>query len=447
VQTRIHPDLIGTKDGETADQLLRACVHCGFCNAVCPTYQVLGDEADGPRGRIWLIADLFEHDRPTFTQQRHLDRCLTCRACETACPSGVQYGALLELARPRVEAHLGRSVADRFMRWGLRRIVPRPRVFTRVVRMARRLGPLLPRGWRDQLPPRDPNGGARSIFPAVPDLTPADVPAHTASHDERTVVLLEGCVQRAATPGVNAAARRVLRHLGVRVVAMPRERCCGALPEHLGAPDEARVLARDNVAAAAEQLERGAEAILSTASGCGLAWKDYGKLLEGDGDAEIVHRVAAATRDVGEFILARCDVEALRALPPAPAVPRRIAWQAPCTLQHGQRAHEAVAEVLAAAGAELVPVEAPEACCGSAGSYSLLQPELARDVRERKLAFLLAAKPDAIVTANIGCQLWLAAAGVPVLHWIEWLDLRLAHGRHAGESGDDAAGTRTGETR
>ena len=408
MQTRLPEDLLATDAGREADAILRSCVHCGFCNATCPTYQVRGDELDGPRGRIWLVKELLERGEAGPDTQLHLDRCLTCRACETTCPSGVRYGRLLELGRERLEAEVPRRPLDRLVRAVLLAVVPRPSVLRLPLRVGQYVRPVLPRSLRGKVPPRQ---------------EPPEEPLRPRPHPRR-VLLLAGCVQSVATPATNAATRRVLDALGVRAEEAWQAGCCGALPLHLGVTERAKEMARRNVDAWWPALERGAEAVVMTASGCGVTVREYGTLLADDpAYAQRAAAVADRTVDLSEF-LAGEDLGPLRLRRPL-----RVAWHPPCTLQHGQRVTGVVEGILDAVGVERVPVADAHLCCGSAGTYSLLQPTLARELRDRKLAALEADRPELVVTANVGCQLHLAGATErPVRHWVELLSEALDPG-------------------
>ena len=399
MQTNLAPDVLATESGRRADEILRACVHCGFCNATCPTYSMLGDELDGPRGRIYLVKEMLEAGTPSLAARDHLDRCLTCRACETTCPSGVAFGELAEIGREFIESGLPRGRWETFLRAWILRVVPNPK--------ALRVWASLGRPFRWLMPSH--------IAAAVP--APKRTKRRAARDLPRRVVLLEGCVQRVATPGVNAALARLLDLAGVATVTVDDEGCCGALPLHLGDMERARAAMWANVDALAHALT-GAEAIVSTASGCGVTVKDYGRLLAGDPLYAVrAARVAEVTRDAGEY-LAAIGFE-----PKAKAGIRRVAWHPPCTLQHGQRSDSAVESLLEAAGYELVPVRDRHLCCGSAGTYSVLQPALARELKSRKLEALTEHAPDVIATANVGCELFLARdAKIPVRHWLELID-------------------------
>jgi glycolate oxidase iron-sulfur subunit len=406
---------------QEASDLLRSCVHCGFCLPACPTYRITGSELDSPRGRIYLIKEMLEHGGATATARTHLDRCLTCRACETACPSGVQYGRLADLARELIEREppSSRDPGTRFVRFALARVTTRRELVTPLVRFGQAIRPALP-------------ASLKALVPAQKERqSPThDVLVWPAARHPRRMAVLEGCVQPGLAPQINAAAARVLDLLGISLVAAREVGCCGAMEHHLGRTDAALERARRNVTASERLLDGGCEAIVSTASGCGTFAKDYGHVLR-HADASITGaavRVSAATRDLCEVIdpaaLAGA-IAAVRNTGNATRVPIRVAWQAPCSLQHGQRSSTTgkVEALLRAAGCELVATPNPTLCCGSAGTYSILQPELARELRARKLDSLLGDQPAAIATANIGCLEHLRqASAVPVRHWIEIVD-------------------------
>ena len=423
--------LEGTARGREAKDLLRACVHCGFCLPACPTYRVLGNELDSPRGRIYLVKQLVEGGPVGTETLTHLDRCLTCRACETACPSGVQYGRIIDLGRELAEERIGRPPGGRALRSAMTAVLGRRRVFESLLRVGGWLRPLLPARIRASLPHagfRDvPHAGSHAEPPAIatPPGGAAPIPvAVPAARPPRRMVLLAGCVQPGLAPGINAATYRVLARLGIATVRARDETCCGALGHHLGHTRTALDQARRNVAACAELLDAGAECIISTASACGLMVKDYGRLLAGDPSfAARARRVADATRDLSELI----EPADLRRAGLAPGAGPLLAWQSPCTLQHGQRNLGRVEALLIAAGYRLTPVGDATLCCGSAGTYSLLQPALSRELRRRKLDSLMAGAPDAIATANVGCQMHLQqTSSVPVRHWIELVDAAMA---------------------
>ncbi len=381
-----------------AERILRTCVHCGFCNATCPTYQLLGDELDGPRGRIYLIKQVLEGNAVTRKTQQHLDRCLSCRNCETTCPSGVDYHNLLDIGRALVDARVPRPLAQRLVRDGLRRVIANAALFKGLIGSGQVLRPWLPSPLQARLP-RNP---------------PAPIPRPSRQH-ARHVLLLEGCVQPGLSPNTNAAAASVLDRLGISVIPAPQAGCCGAVDYHLDAQAAGLDRARRNIDAWWPGIAQGAEAIVQSASGCGAFIKDYGHLLGSDpAYAEKAARVSALARDL---------VEVLRDEPLGTLGVRsdlRLAFHCPCTLQHAQKLGGAVEGVLTDLGFNLSAVPDSHLCCGSAGTYSLTQPELSRQLRDNKLNALESGHPQVIVTANIGCQAHLDSAGrTPVRHWIE----------------------------
>jgi glycolate oxidase iron-sulfur subunit len=410
MQTRISPEFQATAAGTAADAILRKCVHCGFCLATCPTYALLGDERDSPRGRIYLLKQLFEGEPVTERTQRHLDRCLGCRACETTCPSGVEYGALLRIGRPLVADRVTRQLPDRLRRAALRVVLGRRPIFGALLMLGRAVRPLLPQRLRLRIPHSRP---ARA--------------APTGSHARR-VVLLRGCVQPSIAPSIDAAARVVLDRLGFSTRTAARAGCCGGVAEHLGSPEEARALARRNIDAWWPLLEAGATAIVATASACALQVREYGALLRDD--AAYRDRAARVSELAGDIsAIVHAERERLGALLPAVAdgVGTSIVFHAPCTLQHGLRVRGTVEELLRMAGFRLVVARDAHFCCGSAGPYSLLEPELGDALLERKIADLMVNSPTLIATANIGCLAHLERrAHVPVRHWIELLADRIA---------------------
>ncbi len=403
MRAKLTPEVLNTAAGQEAESILRACVHCGFCNATCPTYQVQGDERDGPRGRIYLIKSLLEGNHAGSATRRHLDRCLTCRSCETTCPSGVRYGRLLDLVRPMIETRLRRPLRERLLRALLRTVVPAPRRFGALLRCGRAVRRWLPRGLRRMVPLARPAG-------RLP----------TREHPDR-LVLLPGCVQEAALPSINAAAARVFDRLGTSLVRVMPSRCCGAVSHHLGAEDEARALARANIDAWWPLIEEGAQGVVSASSGCSAMLKDYGTLLADDpAYAARARRIAALALDATEV----ATPDRLRSAGLAIATGQaRVAFQAPCTLQHALRIRGTVERALADGGYTLCNVADGHLCCGSAGTYSLLQPVMAEELGRRKMATLTADAPSVIASANIGCLLHLdKTAPVPVRHWLELLD-------------------------
>ncbi len=399
METHLPEALRATPEGREMERVLRACVHCGFCNAACPTYQLLGDETDGPRGRIYLMKAALEAGRAGPATRRHLDRCLGCLACEATCPSGVRYGRLLELARPRIETLAPTPAPQRLLRWLVRRAFARRGRAAAALAAGRLLRPLLPPALRRTLPPR-----------------PGPVPPWPGPRHRRRVLLPAGCVQSAAAPAIDTATARLLDGLGLSAVRPEGDGgCCGALSHHLGATGEARALARRNVRAWLPYVEAGAPLVL-TASGCAAHVRAYGELLADDPAlADGARQVAAAVRDPVELL----EPHAAR-LRPAAGAPRRIACHEPCTQRHALGLAGRLEALLARVGFETVPVPEPHLCCGSAGAWSLLHPRLAGRLRARKLERLTAGTPEAIATANIGCLLHLAAAApVPVRHWLE----------------------------
>lgn len=402
MQTEIRPELLGTPAGREADAILRACVHCGFCTATCPTYQLLGDELDGPRGRIYQIKLVMEGQTPTRVTQRHLDRCLTCRSCETTCPSGVRYARLLEIGRHLVEEQVARPLSERLLRRTLVATVPDPKRFGALLRLGRWMKPLLPAKLAAKLPT------ARAAGPW---------PAPVAGR--RRMLVLAGCVQSVATPRTNAAAARVLARLGIDLVVAPEAGCCGAAAYHLDAQREGLDAMRRNIDAWWPEIEAGCEAILVTASGCGTMVKEYGQALAEDPRyAERAARVAALARDPVE-ILSQLDLAPLG----TPGAGRRVAFHAPCSLQHGQQLKQVVEPILTRLGFVLTPVPDAHLCCGSAGTYSITQPELSARLLENKVTALESGAPELIATANIGCQLQIGSGtALPVVHWLELLE-------------------------
>ncbi len=410
MQTQLADFIKDTPQGQTADAILRSCVHCGFCLATCPTYQLLGNELDSPRGRIYLIKQMLEGGPVTQKTVLHLDRCLTCRSCETTCPSGVQYGKLLDIGRAVADTQVRRGFFDSVRRNLLRWVLPRPGLFTPLLRLAQWARPALPEKLSAQVP--------------APVYDRAWPPARHA----RKMLVLDGCVQPALAPQINAAAARVLDRLGISLIVAPHAGCCGALDFHLDAQDRALELMRRNVDAwlpYIEATEGAVEAIVMTASGCGVTVREYGHYLRHDAAyAEKAAKVSALTRDLSEIILAEEArlfplLQAARAGQPKPT----LAVHTPCTLQHGQKLGGTLEKLLSAAGFTLCAAADRHLCCGAAGTYSILQPELAQQLRNNKIAALQAHAPEQIVTANIGCLMHLQSGTTsPVRHWINILD-------------------------
>ena len=406
MQTNLADFIKNTREGQEADAILRKCVHCGFCTATCPTYQLLGDELDGPRGRIYLMKQVLEGKQVTAKTQSHLDRCLTCRNCETTCPSGVQYGRLVDIGRKIVDDQVPRPLSQRVLRTALKEVLPRRWLFTPAMKAGQLLRPLLPQALQNKVPQQSQQqpAGRRP----------------TAVH-ARKMLLLDGCVQPAMSPNINAATARVFDALGVQLVVAPKAGCCGAIRYHLN--DQAGGLddMRRNIDAWWPLVEAGVEAIVMTASGCGVTVKEYGHLLAADpAYAEKAAWVSALTRDLSE-ILPDFEAELIRKLDGK--IDKRVAYHPPCTLQHGQQIRGKVEGLLRAAGVDVSLCADSHLCCGSAGTYSVLQPALSYQLRDNKLANLQATGAELIVSANIGCITHLqSGTATPVRHWIELID-------------------------
>lgn len=402
MQTKLADFIKDTPEGREADSILRKCVHCGFCTATCPTYQLLGDELDGPRGRIYLIKETLEGQTVTAKTRRHLDRCLTCRSCETTCPSGVRFGRLLDIGRGLVEERAPRPAHERWLRGALRWLLPHPARFAPLLRVGQILRLFAPKSLRRRIPPRRPEG----TWPK---------PRHP-----RRMLCLTGCVQGSIAPNINAAAARVLDRLAISLSPTIASGCCGAVSHHLSAQAEALDTMRRNIDTWWPRLEQGVEAIVTGASACTSMIKEYGELLADDPHyAHKAARVSASARDLSEVVAGE-DVSAL-AKSAAPS--RRVAFHSPCTLQHAQAIRGVVESILVSRGYRLTDVADAHLCCGSAGTYSILQRTLSKRLRENKLSALQAGQPELIATANIGCLTELRAASeVPVVHWIELLD-------------------------
>lgn len=405
MQTQLAPQYQNTPEGQEAEAILRKCVHCGFCTATCPTYQILGDELDGPRGRIYLIKQVLEGAEPTRKTQQHLDRCLTCRNCESTCPSGVQYGHLVDIGRKLVDQQVERPKGEQWLRNTLASGLNSP-MFGTAMKLGQAVRGWLPRKLRDKVPAAQNPG-------AWPSSTHA-----------RKVLMLAGCVQPAMQPNINSATARVLDAAGIQTVVAASAGCCGAVKFHLNDQEGALVQMRANIDAWWPHIESGVEAIVMNASGCGVAVKDYGHVLRHDLDyAEKARRVSELTRDISELLpdLVQALQEQVKAKAQAMGV---LAYHPPCTLQHGQQLRGGVEQHLGQLGFDVQLASAEShLCCGSAGTYSVLQPEISGQLRERKLGHLSALKPQSIISANIGCITHLqSATATPVRHWIEVLD-------------------------
>ncbi|ACB33441.1 protein of unknown function DUF224 cysteine-rich region domain protein [Leptothrix cholodnii SP-6] len=410
MQTELSPRYAGTPDGDAAQAILRKCVHCGFCTATCPTYQLLGDELDSPRGRIYLIKQMLEGQTPTRSTQQHLDRCLTCRNCESTCPSGVPYGELVEIGRRLVDAEVERPLAEKAQRWLLKEGLTSP-LFAPALKLGQIVRPLLPQVLRNKVPeagPRDARGWPQRSHP-------------------RRMLMLAGCVQPTMGPGINPATARVLDAAGIQAVTAPKAGCCGAIRDHLGDHPGGLADMRRNIDAWWPLIEptdgsAPVEALVMNASGCGATVKDYGRHLATDpAYATRAARVSALTRDLSELL-----PELVPQLKPLlNDVPRhKLALHPPCTLQHGQKLKGGIEAGLRELGFEVhLPAQESHLCCGSAGTYSVLQPELSYQLRDRKLGHLQAQSPEVIVSANIGCISHLqSGCATPVRHWVEVLD-------------------------
>jgi glycolate oxidase iron-sulfur subunit len=402
-----------------ADKILRSCVHCGFCTATCPTYVLLGDENDSPRGRIYLIKEMLEKSEPAKREVvKHIDRCLSCLSCVTTCPSGVDYMHLVDFARSHVEKTYRRPWLDRLIRANLLRVMTEPKRFRRALLAAllvKPMAPLLARLGLKRLAAMIRLAPARlpRAAPRIPGVVPADGPRRGR------VALLSGCVADVLAPHINGAAIRVLGRHGFDVVLTSDEGCCGALAHHMGRQGHALAAARRNVDAWIRESERdGLDAIVTTASGCGTTMKDYGHMLRGDSAyAERAAQVSRITRDISEFIY---DIRYLRNVMRPPL---KVAYQPPCSLAHGQRVGEQPRDLLVRAGFTVKDIPENHLCCGSAGTYNILQPDLANRLRDRKIAYIEKMKPDLIAAGNIGCITQMAAGtSIPVVHPVELID-------------------------
>jgi len=414
MKTNLAEFIKDTPEGKEADSILRACVHCGFCTATCPTYQLLGDELDSPRGRIYLMKEMLEGNQVTAKTQKHLDRCLTCRACETICPSGVEYGRLVDIGRNIVERHVSRSPLETLRRALLRAVLPRPALFNPLLKIGRSMRPLLPAALKRKIP----QAGTENLdWPA---------PRH-----QRKMLVLDGCVQPSLAPGINPATARVLDRLGIALVKEETAGCCGAVTFHLNRQDDGRDYMRRNIDAWWPHVEAGVDAIVTTASGCGTMVTEYGHHLAHDPHYAIkAAKISELSKDIGEIVFAeREQLEKLleRASSAASSAKPRIAFHSPCSLQHGLKIRGTVEAILVLAGFELTMVPDSHLCCGSAGTYSILEPELSQRLLKNKVAALESDEPSTIATANIGCLTHIqSGTAVAVKHWINILDERLS---------------------
>ena len=415
MQTNLADLVKDTREGKEADAILRTCVHCGFCLATCPTYQLLDDELDSPRGRIYLMKEVLEGRVATQKTQLHLDRCLTCRACETACPSGVRYGKLIDICRNVVEKQVERSVKTKIVRYALRQILPNLNVFMVFLKTGQAVRSLLPKEIRGLIPSKSRNAG---IWPP-------------ARH-KRKMLVLDGCVQPSIAPNINAATARILDKIGISLIKVEKENCCGAISYHLNAQQEGLDYMRHNIDAwwpyCDNNVAHGVEAIVMTASGCGVTVKEYGNYLINDPIySEKAVRISELTKDISEIL----EDEAEQLIPLFSNVESctkrsKLAFHSPCTLQHGLQINGVVENILTTAGFDLTFVQDSHICCGSAGTYSILQPKLSKQLLRNKIKILESDKPDQIVTANIGCLAHLQSGTSWIIkHWIEMLDEKL----------------------
>jgi len=406
MKTNLAESIKDTPEGKEANAILRACVHCGFCTATCPTYQLLGDELDGPRGRIYLMKELLEGAPVTQSTQLHLDRCLTCRACETTCPSGVQYGRLVDIGRAIVEKEVGRGAIEGLFRTALKIVIPRAYLFTPLLRLGQWTRPLLPANLKRKVPPKV----SATQWPG---------PRHA-----RRMLVLQGCVQPGIAPTINPALGRLLDAIGISLIAAGEAGCCGAVAYHLNAQEQGLQYMRRNIDAWWPHVEQGVEALVMTASGCGVTVKEYGHLLAGDPRyADKAAKISALTKDATEVLTSESGALE-RVLDTSPAA--RIAFHTPCTLQHGQQITGVAERLLKAAGYTLTYVPDGHLCCGSAGTYSLLQSELSQRLLANKVGALESGGPQVIATANIGCLAHIqTGTQLPVRHWVELLEQRV----------------------
>ncbi len=403
MQTTIADHLKNDNRAIAAEAVLRKCVHCGFCLATCPTYNLLGDELDSPRGRIYLIKQVVEGQVASVDTAKHLDRCLTCRSCETTCPSGVEYSHLLEQGKSLVEETQSRPIKYKLIKKMVLAFLPHPNRIGPLVRLGQLVRPVLPGSMKFRIPSR------RSL----PTL-------QTSIASTRKMLVLDGCVQPSMAPQSNQAATRILAQLGVELITVKRAGCCGAIEYHLNEQESAKVQMRKNIDAWWPEVEAGCEAILSTASGCGLMLKEYKQALQDDPDyAKKAERISELSKDIVEVLAA----EDLSQFHNRAERFGKVAFHPPCTLQHGQQLPNVTEKLLRQLGFQLTPISDSHLCCGSAGTYSLFQPELSKQLRDNKSAAILAGEPELIATANIGCQLHLTAGlQRPVVHWVELVD-------------------------
>jgi len=399
MQTNLLKEFLATSKGQQADSILRSCVHCGFCTATCPTYQLLGDELDSPRGRIYLIKQVLEGNAPTEKTRSHLDRCLTCRSCETTCPSGVQYGQLVDIGREIVEKQVPRNLLERSQRYLLRKTIAFPGRLKLLLNLGHLVKPVMPAVIRNKIP----DMGKSAAWPRT-------------SH-QRKMLVLAGCAQQVVSAQTNVATANILNTLGIELINESSAGCCGAVSHHLSATEEAHQFIKNNIDAWWPHIEQGIEAIVITASGCGVMVKDYAHILKDDEKyAEKAKRISHLTKDIAEILSAED-------LPMTSTANVTVSFHSPCTLQHGQKLSGVVEAILVKAGYKLTHIDDAHLCCGSAGTYSILQPGLSKQLLSNKVLQLEKDQPDVIATANIGCQMHISTqADVPVKHWVELLE-------------------------
>lgn len=397
MQTKLEPNFLKSEQGQLADKILRNCVHCGFCTATCPTYQILNDELDGPRGRIYQIKQMFEGHPISKETLTHLDRCLTCRSCETTCPSGVEYNQLLEIGKSEIEKRIKRPIVQQLLRKSLLFVFPNSKRFNFILNIGQFFRPLLPVSLKKQIPVKN----------KLPQL-------QLKSH-QRKMLILDGCVQPALSPEINHASMQVLNALDIEPVSFSG--CCGAIRQHLSDEENALATIKNNIDRIEAELDNGIDGIVITASGCGAMFKDYPHLLRNDDTyKEKAKRIAARTFDLTEVI----DIDKLKTKLIDDKKSLNIAVHTPCTLQHAQKLPSNIENILSSCGYQLSKIRDKHLCCGSAGTYSITQPKLSKQLREQRLSGLMINQPDLIVTANIGCLHHLnAGSTVPIRHWVE----------------------------
>lgn len=415
MKTNLPEPLLRTEAGKLADTILRKCVHCGFCTATCPTYQVTGSELDSPRGRIYQIKQVLEGAPATKEIQLHLDRCLTCRNCESTCPSGVHYSRLLDIGREVVEHQIGRGAWENVQRQALRTLITTKPLFHNSYRLAQHIRGVLPRNLRGK------------ILPNPAPLRGQAVPAPAQS--QRSIIVPAGCVQPTMLPNIDEATHRVLHQLGIQTINPSNSGCCGAVNLHLNEHDKSLADMRRNIDAWWPHIEAGAEAILSNASGCGVMLKDYGFYLKEDPQyAEKARRVSELAKDIIEILLPEAERISEKA---SIGQGQTLAYHPPCTLQHGQKIRGKVEELLTRLGYRVALPKDSHLCCGSAGTYSFFHPEISKQLKSNKLKNLTDLQPIAILSANIGCISHLGSGtDIPVRHWIEFVAEAMAQQAH-----------------